>query len=106
MSVIDLKASRKPKSVTRIAADVARQGAPKLIVQRVLIQSTLAPSVFGVLHESAGLLGYAVGFGVTLVLSPISRPELIRQPRPSAEGRTNIIRFPDPKRQPSGQGQA
>jgi hypothetical protein len=78
------------------------------VIQGGLNRNILAPGVFGVVCEGAGLLGYVAGFGVALLLSPISRPKPIRQPGASVPGasvqrRSNVIPFPQSKRLPAGE---
>jgi hypothetical protein len=72
------------------------------IVQGDLNRNILAPGVFGVVREGAGLLGYVAGFGVALLLSPIFQPRPVRQPGASVQRRTNVIPFPQSKRLPAG----
>lgn len=73
------------------------------IIQGGLNRNILAPGVFGVVCEVAGLLGYVAGLGVALLLSPIFQPKPIRQPSASVQRRSNVIPFPQSKRLPTGE---
>ena len=96
MNVTEPQVSCEPGDVPRLSACFSRRRALP-IIQGDLIRNKLAPGVFGVVRESAGMLGYVAGFVVALVVSPISRPKRIRHPRPSVQEGTNVIPFPSSK---------
>jgi hypothetical protein len=99
MTVIELRASPKPRNVPRVAPRFAGDKSPP-IIQGGRNQSISAASVFGVVGEGAGLLGHVAGFGVALLLSPLFQPKPIRPPGASVQRRTNVIPFPRSKHLP------
>ena len=88
--------SRKPDSAQQYGVDA--------VLDRAL-RDPIIQSAVGIVRESACLLYHIVGLGIALVSGPeISRRQCSnKQTRSAAPNGANVILFPNPKRQATGQ---
>ena len=89
-------ASRKP--------DTAQQYDVDAVLDRAL-RDPIIRSAVGIVRESACLLYHIAGLGIALISSTeISRRQRVsKQTRSAAPNGANVILFPNPKRQATGQ---
>jgi hypothetical protein len=97
MTVINERTAPQKPSVTQ-------QHGVDTILDRALREPVIRSAV-GIVRESAGLLFHIAALGIALVSSPeISRRQLVsKQTRTAAPNSANVIRFPNSKRQATGQ---
>jgi hypothetical protein len=89
-------ASQKPSVTQQYGVDT--------VLDRALREPVIRSAV-GIVRESAGLLYHIAGLGIALVSGPeISRRQSgSKQTRSAAPNGTNVIPFPNSKRQATGQ---
>jgi len=87
-----------------VISEQAASRKPDTPLDRTLRDPVIRSAV-GIVRESACLLYHIAGFGIALISSPeISRRQHGRkQTRPAAPNSTNVIHFPNSKRQATGQ---
>jgi hypothetical protein len=95
MTVINEQtASRKPSIAPQVDT----------VLDRALREPVIRSAV-GIVRESAGLLYHIAGLGIALISSPeiARRQSGSKQTQSAAPNSANVIRFPNSKRQATGQ---